>query len=62
MRLSNNISGGDYERALEYYHKALEIYERVYDESHPYVLKCKENIELLKQKQGNGWLCYLVKK
>ena len=44
---------GNYADALEYYNKALEIWQEFYGERHPNVAICYHNIGLVLKNQGN---------
>ena len=44
---------GQYERALEYYQKALEIYIKVSGQEHPDVAVSYQNLAAVYQSQGN---------
>ena len=44
----NNL--GDYDKALEYYFKGLEIRKEILGESHPYTQHTLQNIAIAKQK------------
>ena len=46
-------SQGQYERALEYYQKSLEIRIRVFGSDHPDVAVSYENLAAVYQTQGN---------
>ena len=57
-RLFNNIAGvyhtqGNYEKALEYYEKALVIQEKVLGKEHPNTAATYNNIAVVYKKQGN---------
>ncbi len=51
----NNIAGvyyaqGEYEKALEWYDRALKIYEKVFGKQHPHTIKIVNNMQFVLNK------------